>query len=386
MKKIALFHPWIKSKGGCERVLLEIMHHKDYDVDLYTWHYDPEHTFPEFKEQKVRVMTPKILRKLSQKIARGYVVRGFFLLSALFSKKIPLEKYDYFLVSTGGVGELVTFANKKPGKTVAYVHTILRASHKDDIFWNLKYRFTSFFKKELYKIAVLIYRILEKLSWRNIDTAIFNSEVSLKRANDHKLLKKKQTHVVYPPILLEGFKSIPQKKGKFFVYINRFSKLKRHYLVVKAWIEFVKKHPDQKLVIGGTIEGKDYFKEILDLTKKTKNIEIKEGPNDTEFKELYANAIAVFAVPFNEDFGIMPFEILAAGKPLIAVNKGGYYNLIKDYEQVIMIKEEKDENKLVEQLVQALEKVLLLKKKPKKIIIDEVSKETFHKKMKEILE
>ena len=35
-KKIALFHPWLKSRGGAERVVLEILK-SNKNIDLYTW-------------------------------------------------------------------------------------------------------------------------------------------------------------------------------------------------------------------------------------------------------------------------------------------------------------------------------------------------------------
>ncbi|MEM4647989.1 MAG: glycosyltransferase, partial [Candidatus Pacearchaeota archaeon] len=104
--KIALFHPWLKSKGGAERVILEFLKNTKHDVEVYTWIYDRENTFDEFKKFKINVIAPKFAKKL----ARYYILRGLFFLIALFSK-IPLEKYDAFLISTGGLAEFVTFRN-----------------------------------------------------------------------------------------------------------------------------------------------------------------------------------------------------------------------------------------------------------------------------------
>jgi hypothetical protein len=59
--KIALFYPWIKSKGGAEKVLLEIMKIKEFKFDLYTWVYDKKNSFEEFKDLKMIVIGPKIL-------------------------------------------------------------------------------------------------------------------------------------------------------------------------------------------------------------------------------------------------------------------------------------------------------------------------------------
>jgi hypothetical protein len=61
--KIALFYPWIKSRGGAEKVLLEIMKIKDFEFDLYTWVYDDKNSFEEFKNLKINVLGNNILKQ-----------------------------------------------------------------------------------------------------------------------------------------------------------------------------------------------------------------------------------------------------------------------------------------------------------------------------------
>ena len=91
-QKIALFHPWIKSKGGAEKVVLELLEKSKHNFDVYTWAYDKENTFEEFEEYKINVIAPKFGKTL----ARYHILRGLFFPLSLF-KKIPLEKYDKFL-------------------------------------------------------------------------------------------------------------------------------------------------------------------------------------------------------------------------------------------------------------------------------------------------
>lgn len=221
MKKIALFHPWIKSKGGSERVILELLKNKDYSVDLYTWAYDKNNTYPEFEKFKINVIAPKIANKIS----KWYLLRGLFLPISLFSK-IPLENYDLFLISTSGVGELITIRNYKPKKTLAYVYTPLRAAYKEDIKWNLKNRYKNFLSKAIYLLFVGIYKIFEKLAWKKIDVAIFISELSKKRAIDNNLLKDKENYIVYPPVNVSTYKNAKTKRGNYFLYLSRFNSLK----------------------------------------------------------------------------------------------------------------------------------------------------------------
>jgi glycosyltransferase involved in cell wall biosynthesis len=377
--KIALFYPWIKSKGGAEKVLLEIMKIKEFKFDLYTWVYDKKNSFEEFKDLKINVIGPKILKKIS----KMKLLRGLFLPFSLFLK-IPLEKYDYFFIYTSGTGEFITFRNYKKGKTIAYVNTILRDAYPEIVKWNIKNRYKNIFSRIVYLLFVKIYRIFERIAWKKIDLPIFISEEGYERAKKQGLLKNKNAKVIYPPVDLTNFNKLPLRKGVYFLYVSRFNNPKRQDLLIKAWIKFSKEYPNEKLVLSGGLENKKYFKYLKRISKNLKNVEIKVGLNNKEILKLYENSKAVVFVPFIEDFGIVPFEGLASGKPIIAVNKGGYAELIKDTPQYYPIKEEDDEEAFIENIIISLKTFMKSKVKPKKIVVNNLSIQIFKKNIEEI--
>ena len=378
-KKIALFHPWIKSRGGSEKSVLEILKSRKYDVELYTWIYEESKTFEEFKKFKINVLAPKILRKVS----RTYLLKSLFLPISLFSK-IPLKKYEYFLISTSGVAEFITFRNYKPKKTYGYIYTPLRAASKDIVNWNFQNRYKNFLSRFFYLIAVKFYKILEQIAWKRIDKAIFISELSLERARIKGLLKNKKTEIIYPPVNVEKFNKLKTNEGNYFLYVSRFNKPKRQDVLLKSWKIFSKNHPQYKLVLAGNIENEKYFNEVKKLANETKNVEIKTNLNEIEIMNLYANCLAVVFVPFIEDFGIVPFEALATGKSLIAVDRGGYVQLINKNKQFHKIKEVPSEEEMINEINIGLEKFLKSKVVPKKINLEEVSSTNFIKKLEEI--
>ncbi|MFW6283546.1 MAG: glycosyltransferase [Minisyncoccales bacterium] len=340
-QKIALFHPWIKSRGGAERVVLDFLKNTKHKVDVYTWVYDENNTFEEFGDYNIKVVAPEIARKIS----RSYILRGLFLPISMFFSKIPLKYYDKFLISSGGLAELITLRNYKPEETYAYVHTILRASYKEDMEWNFKYRYKNPLKKLIYEIAAKTYRIFEKIAWGKIDFPIFNSELSEKRARKQNLLKNKKTEVVYPSVNVSDFEKLKNKKGRHFLYVARFGMAKRQLELVRAWKKFVKKYPKEKLVLVGNKENESYFNKIKKEAEKIENIEIKSNLPQKELDELYETSKAVLFVPLMEDFGIVPFEAIACGKPLIAVDEGGYVNLVKKHykKHTVWINDSKEE-------------------------------------------
>ncbi|MCX6750921.1 MAG: glycosyltransferase, partial [Candidatus Pacearchaeota archaeon] len=139
-----------------------------------------------------------------------------------------------------------------------------------------------------------------------------------------------------------------------------------------------------KLILSGGLENKKYFRYIKNLSKDAGNIEIKEGLDNKEMLKLYENSKAIIFVPFIEDFGIVPFEALAAGKPIIAVDKGGYVDLIKNIPQYYPIKEEENEEKFVDNTVKTLKIFMNSKLKPRKIIINNLNPQIFKKNLKEV--
>lgn len=378
-KKVALFHPWIKSRGGAEKCVLEILKSKNFDVDVYTWVYDKEKTFDEFQKYDVKLVGSKFAKKIS----RTYLLRGLFFINSLLSK-IPLENYDLFLVSTSGVGEFILFRNYKPKKTFAYVYTPLRAATKEIVDWDLKNRHKNFFKKIIYLSMVHFYRFLEKISWKKIDFPIFISELSLERAEQRNLAKDKEKKIIYPPIEIEKFKKLKSNNGDYFLYVSRINQPKRQDVLIKAWKEFIKNYPNEKLIIAGSSENKNFLDEIKKLAEDSENIFIKTDLNQKELLELYSNSKAVIFVPFLEDFGIVPFEAMALGKPLIAVEKGGYSKLIEKF-NYYRIKELYSEEKMIEEINRVLEEFMESEKKVKKIQSIGNNTQNFIKKIEEAL-
>jgi len=347
--KILLFHPWLKSKGGAERVVYEYYKKSKHKIKILTWNYIKEKTY-DFKEKDII----SLYDKKYERIFRGYLIRGGFSLLNLLIK-YEVNNFDLLLISTGGIAELILANQDFDMPKVTYTHTILRAAYKYDVYWNIKYRFRKYYFLP-YKVALNVYNYLERKAWKKIDFAIFNSELSRKRALDKNLIDKEKTDVIYPGVdLLNFYNDNPED---YFLYVARIGLSKRQDILIRAFARFIKKYPEYKLYLVGNVENKKYYLEILKLIKYynlQNNVKLYSNLSDEKLKELYAKSLACIYIPYMEDFGIAPLESIVAGKYLINVYPAGSYELLKNAPGIYWIKERFHEEPMINEIYNALE-------------------------------
>lgn len=153
-------------------------------------------------------------------------------------------------------------------------------------------------------------RIWDRLAAERVDSFIANSEHVKKRI--WKYYKKDST-VIYPPVETKMF-SIKKSafSEQYFLAVGRLTAYKRFDLLVDVFNDL--KLP---LVIVGT------GKQEKNLKKRAGRFVTLLGTiPDHELSEIYSRAKALI-FPQTEDFGIIPLEAMACGKPVIAFAQGG---------------------------------------------------------------
>ncbi|MFB6203062.1 MAG: glycosyltransferase [Candidatus Nanohaloarchaea archaeon] len=330
--RLALYHAWIHTKGGGEKVLLELLEKSEHDITVFTSKYVPEDTFDEFEDHDVRV--------IGNIPIFGEVLRGASFALGAFLTKLPMEEFDALVVSTGGVAEVINYRNH--GKPVlGFCHTPLRVAHDPDIY-ERKMKESGPLKKLFYRTAVKIYKAIERPAWRYFDHVMFNSETTKKRALSSGLVEEERTSVNHPGADTSG--NEPGEYEKYFFYPSRFAYYKRQELAIEAYREFRQRNPetDFRLVIAGGVneEKKEYFEEIKEKASEVEGVEVRSNVPGDEWEELYRNCYSVLFCAMNEDWGIIPIEAGSYEKPIISVDEGGPTESIVDGETGILAEAE----------------------------------------------
>jgi glycosyltransferase involved in cell wall biosynthesis len=117
--------------------------------------------------------------------------------------------------------------------------------------------------------------------------------------------------VIYPPVSTELFQVSVNNEG-YYLVVSALVPYKRVDLAIKA----CNASGDRLLVVGSGPE-----REKLERMAKN-NIEFLGWQSDDDLVKLYAGCRALI-FPGVEDFGIVPLEAMASGKPVLAYAKGG---------------------------------------------------------------
>ncbi|MFB6180423.1 MAG: glycosyltransferase [Candidatus Nanohalobium sp.] len=304
---LAVYHPWLKEKGGAEKVVLELAKKSDYNVTIYTLFYDKEKTFEEFKEVRVEELG-------SGERPETFIQKAMYGIKSL-TAEIPTERYDKLLISEAGLGSLLTLRNNDI-PIYTYCHTPLRAALPE---FKQTYRSElPIYMKPVFEIGVRAYSLMEKQAWKKFEHVLANSETTKERIIAKGLAHQDEITVLNPGADIDNE---PGEYGNYFFYPSRFRRYKRQDLAIEAFEEA--ELEDFKLVLAGSAQEEEYIQELREKTENNENIEIKTDVPGDQWNQLYKNAYTVLFLAEKEDWGIIPVEAGSYGKPVIAVNEGG---------------------------------------------------------------
>ncbi len=312
--RVALYHPWIYLKSGLERTILEINRRSRHDWTFYTSHYDRDGTYPELADARIVELERVSVRRTYFSVARSA-------LSIALCRLDP-ARFDVMVVSCEGIGDLMTLRNTdRPVGCLCF--TPLRAAFDAD------YRARTLARagrmKPFALLAEAVFRFVDRLCWRRYGSVVAISETVRERIVAGGLRTADEIHVLYPGMDAAQIRA-PTGRQPYFLLAGRIMWTKNIELGIEAFSRArARLGPDWRLVIAGMVDEKSqaYMASLRQFAAEVGGVEFRVGPSDPEMRALYDGCAGVLFTAFNEDWGLVPLEAMAAGKPVVAVDRGG---------------------------------------------------------------
>ena len=297
MSKIALVHDYFIQMGGAERVAA-VMHDSFPSAPIYTTVALPHRLPDELRGADIRTSAMQRLPGMERRF------RQYFMLYPFAVEQFDLSEYDLILSSSSGYAKGVR--RSRNAIHVCYCHTPMR--------W--VWRYQDYAERESFggmarSILPMFLWGLKKWDLRAAQQPnyyIANSQVVADRI---KKIYGREAIVIPPPIDVDRFEPASFVED-YYLILSRLVPYKRIDLAIEACNKL-----GRRLVIIG--DGPDRVR-LEKLAGPT--VQFLGRQPDTQVN-LYASRCRALLFPGEEDFGMVPLEVNAAGRPVIAYRAGG---------------------------------------------------------------
>jgi glycosyltransferase involved in cell wall biosynthesis len=303
-RRPALVHDWLTIPGGSEKVVLELLGLMP-GADVYTSVYDPGVWGQRLAGHEVH---PSFLNRIPK--ARTQYPKLLPLMNAAF-ESFDLGHYDLVVSSSHSCAKNVL---TEPGTLhVCYCHTPMRHAWEPRFLQGEDLGLVS---RTAAKLLVPGLRRSDLAGASRPDAFVANSTHV---ANRIRKYYRRDAEVIAPPIEVDGHLARPRAEDDYYLVLGRVVPYKRVDLALAAC-----KQLGRKVKVVGAGRGLDAVRHHAGP-----DAELLGFVPDDELGPLISGARALL-FPGEEDFGIVPVEVQAAGVPVIAYGVGGIRDSVVD--------------------------------------------------------
>ena len=294
--KVAIITPWLLTFGGGEKVVA-VLSEMFPEADIFSMFQGNRDLPPVIAHKTIKT---SFLNDIPG-IAKLY--RPLLALHPLAVESLDLRGYKLVISCDAGLmkGVLVD----QDATHICYCHTPIR--YIWDLYWTFRQQAPAF-ARPLYGVIAQHIRTWDFNAAQRVDHFIANSKYI-----QNRILKfyRRTSTVIYPPV--DTAAAYPGTgHGDYYLSVGRLTHTKRLDLLVRACNRL-----QRRLVIAGSGREEANLRKLAGPT-----VEVRGRVDDRDLPELYANCRA-FLFAADEDFGIVPVEAQAYGRPVLAYGHGG---------------------------------------------------------------
>jgi len=299
--KVAIVHDYLTQTGGAERVVL-YMARAFPGAPIYTSLYEPDRTFPGFRELDVRPMEHLnrigLLRR-NQRIGLPLFGRAF--------RKLAIDA-DVVLCSSSGWAHQV----RSQGRKIVYCYAPARWIYEPPQLFSG----TTRSYERLVRLGAPLLRRADQAGAAGAERYLTSSSLIQRRIREVYGI---ESEILAPPPALPtaGPESALDLAPGALLMVTRLFAYKNAEVVVRSALE-----SGRRLWVVG--EGPD--RRRLEQLGGGRIEFLGQVPDD-RLRWLYRNCSALVAAAY-EDFGLTPLEANAFGRPVAALRWGGYLDTV----------------------------------------------------------
>ncbi|HUE87783.1 MAG TPA: glycosyltransferase [Vicinamibacterales bacterium] len=323
--RIALIHDWLTGMRGGERALLAFCEMFP-DADLFTLVRVPGATDPIIERRRVRT---SLIQSLP---FPGRLYRHYLPLFPIAIEQFDLDGYDLVLSTSHCAAKSVVV----PGHTrhLCYCLTPMRYA------WD---QFDAYFGPE--RVGPAMNRLMRPVMaamarWDRATEARVHRYLAISQyvARRISLYYNRGASIVYPPVETTFYTPAPSEmavgpavSAAGMLVVSALVPYKRVDLAIKA---------AERAKLPLTIVGDGPERVALEALGGD-GVRFLGWCTNEEIRDLYRSSIATI-LPGEEDFGIVPLEAQACGRPVVALGRGGALETVIDGETGVLVEPGED--------------------------------------------
>jgi glycosyltransferase involved in cell wall biosynthesis len=301
--RVALVQDWLTGMRGGEKIL-EVLCELFPNATVFTLLHNEGAMSPTIERMKI---TTSFIQRLPMKATK---YRNYLPLMPLAIGSMDLSGYNLVISTSAAVAKGAV--PRDGAKHICYCNSPMRYvwDQYEEYFGKGR---AGFVTRSVMAMVAPYLRRWDIRTCNRVHYFIANSNNVAERISR---IYHRTSDVIYPPVSTDQF-TVSEKDDGYYLVVSALVPYKRVDLAIEAFNKY-----GEKLLVVGSGPERGKLEKI-----SNKNIEFLGWQSGENLAKLYAGCRALI-FPGVEDFGIVPLEAMACGKPVIAFGEGGAFETV----------------------------------------------------------